>query len=58
MSTAHYTPAESLALAKIDLAAAKHHARLLKSAQRNGKIPSVREVIRRSLAATFDKVFR
>ena len=32
--------------------------KLLKAAERGGKIPSSREVILRSLKKTFDKVFR
>lgn len=56
--TDHHTQRERLTLARIRLAAAKYELKLLKSAVRNGKLPTSKTLISRMIAATFKRAFQ
>jgi uncharacterized protein (DUF1778 family) len=53
----HYTSAEALTVARIELRARRYEHRLLKLAAEAGRLPSSRTAILRSLDKAFQKAF-
>jgi hypothetical protein len=53
----HFTEKENLCIARISLRASQFELRLLKKAAAQGRIPSSRTIITRSMAHAFAKAF-